>query len=648
MQFQHPEILYFLWLLIIPILVHLFQLQKFVKVPFTNVAFLQKIIQDSRQSSRLKKWLLLATRLLLLLAILFTFSKPYYSDDKSTKNEKIILYLDNSLSTQAKGEKGFLLQVAAKEIIENAPQSNTYSLLSNDAFYNGISFSELKKIVLELKYSSKKPSLKSILLKIDALSNKQTKTLNETILISDFQNTYNNEFTNVTPLFSIIKLIESQKNNISIDSVFTSNSMNETTVHVVVKNQGPPKKNVPIALYDDQELSSKQSFSIDENATKTILFSIQKKEEFKGKISITFSDTFSFDNSFYFILKNDKKIDVLVVGNETDFLSKIYTDDEFNFTQNTPENINYNLIPKQDILILYELEKISEILSKSVQDFILKNGSVVVIPNPNSDINSYNQFLQKFSSTTISSKQIDSLKITNINENHPFFKNVFLKKVENFQYPTVNHFYEINSKNDSKMVTYENNLSFLSRINSSSGALYVFTSAINKKNSTFQNSPLIVPIFYNFGKFSFIQSQLYYYLDEENKIDIDIQLQKDEILDISNTATKFIPIQQTFQNKVTLTTNENPTDAGFYTVKKKDEIIKTIAFNNPKEESLLQFLDVTQLEKTNPNITVSDTVSSVFKNIKKKNEVQSLWKWFLAVAIVSLFSEILILKFYKP
>ena len=58
MQFKNPEVLYFLSLLIIPILVHLFQLQKFKKTPFTNVAFLQKLIQQSRKSSELKKWLL--------------------------------------------------------------------------------------------------------------------------------------------------------------------------------------------------------------------------------------------------------------------------------------------------------------------------------------------------------------------------------------------------------------------------------------------------------------------------------------------------------------------------------------------------------------------------------------------------------------
>jgi hypothetical protein len=648
MHFKNPEVLYFLWLLIIPILVHLFQLQKFVKVPFTNVAFLQKIIQNSRKSSKLKKWLLLATRMILLSAILFAFSQPFFSDEKSTKNQNIILYIDNSLSTQAKGEKGFLLQVAAKEIIENAPQSNKYSLLTNDEFYIDISFSELKKIVIKLNYSSKKPAINDVLLKIKSLLKKQTNTLNETILISDFQNVYNNQFTNVTRPFSIIKLTESQRSNLSLDSVFTSNSMEEAVLHVVVKNQGKTKKNVPISIYNEKELVGKQSFSIEENSTKTILFPIQKKEAFVGKIILSFNDTFSFDNTFYFHLKLPKKINVLAIGNEAGFLSKIYTKDEFNFTRNLPENINYNLMPKQDVLILYELENIPDILAKSLQDFISKSGSLVIIPNSNSDINSYNQFLQKFSSSTFSAKNIDSIKITNINESHPFFKNVFSKKIENFQYPSVNHFYEINSKNDTKMVRFENNSSFLSQINIPFGALYVFSSAINKKSSSFQNSPLIVPIFYNFGKFSFSQSQLYFYLDEENSIDLVIQLQKNEILKISNSITSFIPMQNTFQNKVNVTIKENPSEAGSYNIKKNDEIIEKIAFNTPKAESLLQFLDVTQIEKTNPKITVSNSVSSVFKNIKKKNEVQSLWKWFLALAIVSLFLEILILKFYKP
>ena len=161
------------------------------------------------------------------------------------------------------------------------------------------------------------------------------------------------------------------------------------------------------------------------------------------------------------------------------------------------------------------------------------------------------------------------------------------------------------------------------------------------------NSPLIVPIFFNFGKFSFQHSQLYYYLEKENQIDVEIQLQKDEILEISNSNSTFIPSQQVFQNKVKITTKEQPSEAGFYNIQRKKEINEIIAFNMPKEESILQFLDISNLKDESNDINISSSISTAFQKMNKKNEVQWLWKWFLALAIVSLLLEILILKFYK-
>ncbi|MGK0323583.1 MAG: hypothetical protein ACJAR4_001625, partial [Psychroserpens sp.] len=57
MQFKHPELLYALLLLIIPIIVHLFQLRKFKSVAFTNVQFLKELTIQTRKSSQIKKWL---------------------------------------------------------------------------------------------------------------------------------------------------------------------------------------------------------------------------------------------------------------------------------------------------------------------------------------------------------------------------------------------------------------------------------------------------------------------------------------------------------------------------------------------------------------------------------------------------------------
>ena len=649
MQFKNPEVLYFLALLIIPILVHLFQLQKFVKVPFTNVAFLQKIVQENRKSSHIKKWLVLATRMLLFSAILFAFSQPYFSDKKDSKKQHTFIYLDNSLSTNTKGEKGDLLKISAQEIIQNASEKGSYSLQTNSNFYDNITYDELKKELLNIEKTSKKVDLNSIFLKINSQTKKTTNTSHKCILISDFQDNYNYKFTNVTSDFSAIKLNTSTKKNISIDSIFiNNNSTNNIDINVIVKNQGEKQNNISISVFNNEKLVSKQSFSIEKDTQKIIPFTIQKQSSFLGKINISFSDTFSFDNDFYFNINSTKKINILSIGNEAEFLSKIYNKKEFNFTQYSIQNVNYNTISKQQLIILNELENYPENLSKSILNFAKKGGNIVIIPSNNSSIESYNSFLRKIGDIKMKSKISDSLKITNINYNHPLFKDVFSKKVNNFQYPTVQSHYPIFAKNSSKIISFENNSPFISQIKTSNSNLYITSSSLSKNNSNFLNSPLIVPVFYNFGKLSFQHSKLYYYLDQENKIDIDTKLSKDEILSLSNSSTSFIPPQQTYQNKVSVITKENPAKAGFYHIIKEKDTLQSIAFNHPKEESLLKYLDLNELKNQHKKMTVSNSVKDVFTEINNKNEVHWLWKWFLGLAIVSLLLEILILKFYKP
>ena len=649
MQFKNPETLYFLALLIIPIIVHLFQLQKFVKTPFTNVAFLQKIAQQNRKSSHIKKWLILATRMLLFTAIIFAFSQPYFSNKTANQKQHSFIYLDNSLSTNSKGKKGNLLQIAAQEIIKNVSKKDVYSLQTNSGFYTEITKPELKKVLLNITETSKKIDLSTILLKFKSKQKTKTNSLNKLILISDFQNDYINEFTNVTPTFSAIKLTSSIKSNLAIDSVYITN-INATnfTLNVLIQNQGVAKKEVPVAIYNDKKLISKLTSSFDNDTKKTIEFKIKNQQEFNGKIALNFSDTFGFDNVFYFAFKNDQKINVLSIGKKANFLSKIYTKNEFNFTQETVQNINYNSILKQQLIILNEVENISEILSKKIIEFSKNGGSLVIVPNEKLNVGSYNSLLKKLNIGEIQSKKTDSLKITNINFKHPFFKNVFSKKVTNFQFPIVKNYFPILSKKASKIISFENGISFISQIKNKNNNTYWVASSLDKKNSNFINSPLIVPVFYNFGKLSFKHKKLYYRIASENKIDVETKIEKDKVLKISNAKNSFIPLQQKFLNKVRIITKEQPLKSGFYSVLKNNDTILKLAYNYPKEESLLNFMDLNELKKQHKNITVSNSIADIFKEINKKNEVHWLWKWFLALAIVSLLLEILILKFYKP
>ena len=652
MQFKHPEILYFLGFILIPILVHLFQLQKFKKTPFTNVAFLQKLVLQTRKSSRLKKWLILACRILLFSAVIIAFSQPYFSNKKASKKEHTFIYLDNSLSINAKGEKGNLLQNAIKEIIENNSEKETYSLLTNSSFYENVNANELKTTLLNLQSDASFRSLEEVLLKIESFNKNKTKTLNKSILISDFQKYTENKkynFTNVTSSISFIKLNSAQKSNLSVDSVFIENQNdNNFTINAVVKNQGKQKNNISIALYNNETVISKQTFSINLDAKKIISFPIQNQQKLNGKIVLDLDDTFDFDNTFYFTLNATKKINVFCIGKGHDFLSKIYTENEFNFSSSSLQNINYNLLEKQELIILNELDNLPNSLNSFLQSHLKEGKSLVVIPSVKTNINSYNSFFNKLKIGNISYKNSDSLKITNINFKNPFFKNVFSKNVQNFQYPIVKSFYNSTFRKAASVLKFENQQDFINQISMQNGNLFWIASPLNKENSNFTSSPLIVPVFYNFGKFSAKYPKPYYTIGKQNTIDIATSLKKDEVLTIKNNTTSFIPLQQSFATKVSLETSENPKMQGLYSVNKGNNILEYIAFNYNTSESNLDFLNIKEAIKNHKNLSYSESIADVFQKNNAKNKVTWLWKWFLALAIVSLLFEILILKFFKP
>ena len=643
MQFKNPEILYFLGLLIIPIIVHLFQLQRFVKTPFTNVAFLKKIALQTRKSSRIKKWLILATRMLLFTALIIAFAQPYFGNRKINEQQHFFIYIDNSLSTNAKGDKGNLLQVSAQEIIENISKKATYSLLTNNNFYKNKTAVELKDILLQIKNTAKKKSLKSVSLKISSVYN--SNFLSKNIIISDFQNTKKDELESFTKNTSFVKLSPQLKDNLAIDSVFVNNTDNTNfNVVILVKNQGKAKTNIPIALYNKNKLVNKQLFSIKENSTQKVTFSILKSPMFLGKIALNYNDTYNFDNSFYFSINPNLKTTVLNIGKPADFISKIYTEKEFTLTNTTLQNLDYNLISKQNLIVLNEIDNLPKNLSAYLAEYSKKGGTILIIPAKNIAISSYNNLFNQLKIGQLLSQKNDSLKITTINYKHPLLKNVFEKKTTNFQYPFVKTSYVTSLKNASTIMSFDNKKAFIKQINTINSSIYWVASPLNKQNSNFTNSPLIVPIFYNIGKQSSQRSELYYLVDKETNITINKQLDKNEVVAVSNTKNSFIPLQQTLQNSIKISLKEQPLTAGFYQIKQQETVLKNIAFNYPKEESSLHFLNISDTKSS----LFSNSIETTLKKSNDENKIQWLWKWFLALAIVSLLIEILILKFFKP
>ncbi len=648
MYFKYPGIFYFLIVLVIPIIIHLFNLQNFKRVAFTNVQFLKRVKLESRKSSKIKKLIILTLRLISFLALLFTFSQPYYSDKKINENTHNFIYLDNSMSLNTNEENGNKLNIAVQEIIQFAPKKATYSLLTNDEFLSNISKEEMNIYLKNINFSTKKTYFGDKIKTLESKIINKTNNVSKIILISDFQQFIkknNYKFTNVNTPFYVINPDLKKKNNISVDSVFIkTNDRKGNSISVVIKNQGKEKKDIPIALYNDTNLLNKQSFSVKKDRTKTIEFPITNLDRLKGKIEITYNDVFLFDNIFYFTLDTPKKTSVLTIGQNSTFLSRIFTKDDFLLTSTSADQINYNLIPSQQLIILNQLQNISDILNNSLQQFIKGGGHLLIIPNKNIKISSYNSFLKTFNKGFIRKNNSDTLKITDINFEHPIFNNVFSKKVTNFQYPFVSQFYNHNYSGPT-ILSFQNNSSFLKEINNSFSKIYFFSSSLDKKSTNFFNSPLIVPILFNIAKQSLEIDKPYYILQEENMIEINKKINKNQLIKISNSKNSFIPQQKTSSNKISLYTNKEPIEKGFYTISLEKDTLKTIAFNISPKESLLSFQNLSNIQ--NKNILAYDSIKELFTEINEKNKVQWLWRLFLTIAIVSLLLEILILKFFK-
>ncbi|WP_303318996.1 BatA domain-containing protein [Flavivirga abyssicola] len=640
MQFKHPELLYALFLLLIPIIVHLFQLRKFQKVAFTNVAFLKEATLQTRKSSQIKKWLVLCTRLLLLAAIVLAFAQPFTSKSDTFKTKKeTVIYLDNSFSLQAKGSQGELLKRAVQDIISNVTENENISLMTNDNTYKNTTIKAIKNDLLQLGYSSNKLTAEAALLKSNTIFSKQKNTLRHLVFISDFQQDASN-FTPKTDSLTNLHLVKLQPintNNITIDSVYISKeTASSIELKVIIQNSGSTIENLPVSLFSNNNLIAKTSVAIETYAETT--FSLPVNEVINGKISIN-DVNLQFDNSLYFNINNGSKANVLSINGINDsFLKRIYTNDEFNYVATLENQLNYNIIDQQHLIILNELDVIPNALIATLKQFTKQGGSLIIIPSKNINKPSYNQLLINHGSS-FSNLLSNEKRITTINYAHPLYNNgVFEKRVSNFQYPKVKSFYSMSSNNAS-VLQFEDGKSFLYQNNNA----FVFTASLNSENSNFINSPLIVPTLYNIGKQSLKTPKLYYTIGQENTFDVDTQLQQDDILSLVNNGISIIPRQQYFNNKVVINTSKNPSIANIYTIKNKNESIKNISYNYNRDESNLTYRTLS----SSKNITVSDSITDIFNILKSETKVNALWKWFVIFALALLIIEMGILKYFK-
>ncbi|MBA4743855.1 MAG: BatA domain-containing protein [Muricauda sp.] len=638
MQFKHPEILWALFLLVIPILIHLFQLRRFTKTPFTNVAMLQKVVSESRKSNTLKKWLLLFTRLLLLAAIIIAFAQPFTSATTALQEKETVVYLDDSFSMQAKNNGISLLEKAVQDLIKNIERDTEFSLFTNEKTFNNVRITDIQNSLLSLPYSYKQLNLNEIGLKANSLFSQNSSSIKNLVVISDFQERVSDGNTDLdsTLVAHFVPMRPREVQNVSIDSVFVDDGLNEQAKLKVFLSGGNENNALPISLYNDDELIAKTAAKFKSNRDAEVEFTIPASEELNGRLSII-DNALGYDNRFFFNINSKEKIKVLAISeSDSDYLNRLFRGNEFDLQKFGLNQLDYSNLDNQNVVILDNLATIPSSLQNILRTFKNDGGTLIIVPAIDSNLSSYNTFLSSLSTTQFSEKITSDAQLTTITFDHPLYRNVFEQEVTNFQYPSVKEHFRIQTTLP-KALSLEGGDSFLS----GDDGLYVFTVPLALNNSNFINSPLIVPTFYNMAQSSLQTPKPYQTLGETTMVDISAQIGNDDILEVSKAGYGFIPLQQTFPNRVRLTFDENPTEDGIFSILQNEQRLQNISFNYPRAESQLKYLDIGALE----NVNTMDSVPELFEYLEAENNITAYWKWFVILALLLALIEVLIQKF---
>jgi hypothetical protein len=570
------------------------------------------------------------------------FAQPFFTAKESKKatNEMYII-LDNSYSMQAKGKKGELLKRAVQDLLEHIPETQNFSLITNTETYWNTDIKAIQKDLQDLKYSATAFQLDNLIAKVNARKSAFNKDI---IVITDAVGLVTNQtksFRKEDNVYFIIPEAE-QKNNIAIDSVFIQQTLdNFYEIGVKLAANGDGFKEIPIALYNNNKLTAKTLVNFETN-TKTVNFTIPK-EDFHGYVSIS-DKGLAYDNTYFFSISKPSKTNVISIGEseKSGFLARIYTNDEFDYTNYPITSLDYNLLEKQDAILLNEIKEIPQALQTTLKSFVNKGGNLIVIPSKEGNLSTLNAFLGNFGAVQIKEGTNTEKKVTKINFNHPVFSSVFEKKVDNFQFPSTKTSFVLNTSSPA-ILSYDDQSAFLTSVANPLSSVYVFAAPINKANSNFQNSPLIVPLFYNMAQNTMKTGVNAITIGDNFPFIVDALLAKDEILTIKNNTESFIPIQQLLNTKVKISFNDNPNEAGNFGIFNNKNLVQNISFNYSRTES--------NLALANPNAVANykeiDDIETVFNTIQTDRTDTQIWKWFVVLTLLFLVLELLIQKFVK-
>ena len=677
MSFVYPNFLWALFLLIIPIIIHLFNFRKYKTVYFSKVDFLTEVVEDSKSGNKLKHLLVLLSRLLLITALVLAFAQPFISTGENQKTENITsIYIDNSFSMQAQGKDGNLLNEVknkainlVKSLAENEKVNlvTTELLAKDQRFY---SKSEIIDRIKEIDLTPVSTPLSHILnLQTDLLSKSETDANQRLFILSDFQKSTSqlNDFSKTEVPTFYYQAKGEISGNIFIDSIWFESPVQRLNAAIEVffrvKNQS--KKEVVdlnISLSINNQEKGWKTLNIAPNGyiEESISFTNTQQGIKKGKLYINTNQLF-FDDDFYFTYTINERVNILLITdkNANKNLEQLYMlNDFYNYTAITSDKVKQDDFENKQLIILQNINNIPSGVKDKLAD-ALKNGSTVcLIPGENADINNWNSFLGRYKLPTLLQKSGLNAELNNFNANDPLYNGVFEEKPSHYKYAKVIQTYTLNissTQNFISLFEYGDD-PFLLYSNLKNGRLFLQTSPLNLSFTDFQNQALFAATYLRIAETSSLEKKLYFTIGASENYPLHLNIDEKNQIHLKNKNHQIDLIPSVINTNISREIvfdqlYEQLNKADFYALENSAGFKAIVAFNYSRFESNIESMTSDEIQRNFENSNWNP-VKALEINDKGQIEISTLkpqeyWRILLILALLFIAIEILLLKLWK-
>ncbi|MEC9049370.1 MAG: BatA domain-containing protein [Candidatus Neomarinimicrobiota bacterium] len=675
MTILSPSALWFFAAISIPIVIHLLSRLRINKVEFSTVRFIKQLETSSIRKMKFQQILLLLLRMLVIASLVMMMAQPVTQGFMpgwlaAEQDARLILVIDNSASMSVKVGNQSFIELSKKEALGLLPSFNKKTQITlaqtcpPKTIFIGQSndpdlLASIRNIQPTVDYDDLWTNLNH-LLKDETI----VEPVKECVIFSDFMYRPDSTFKVGIPNFESWKFYFIQPgtvyDNLSIRSVSSLNRIKTMSqlvkLNTRIENSGElPKPNVPLELLFNEHRVGQVVSEIESGKEKE--FQFQAYPANMGIVQCRVSlpkDNYDLDNNWFLSMSIMEQIRCGIIGANSDDVAMLEMvlraiDPQRQFlsieSRIQPE-LNRLFLDDVDVALIHNPKNITEEGVKDLEKFLRSGGGVIWFQG-NEDASEFHSDIfeklgfpfpekrmnagQGFFSTQIAGQYSDLLQDLQL-------RNLDSELPEVFNY--------IQTKLDVKQKVHwilNNSDPLLIEFSKGSGSIFYFSTLLDLRWNDLAIRGMLVPLVYRLlvltGTDEINTSSVK--INEPKWISVEEKYlrHKWEIVSPSGITEMIVPEYD--REGINISSTD---ELGVYTVYSNRELFTTFPTRLHDQEYIQTRFSQNDIESILPSnqtrwLTLKDEFSQVFLEMRQG---KSLWKIFLALAILFLLAESII------